>query len=244
MTRGAADDGRRADDAAGAGAGTTLLIASSAVLLVVNAWHSLIGGNGLSGKALAELMVASAVWAPMHLIGSFGYALLAAAAVALMCAPGALGRGALARAGLALVAVGAAAGTVGFVFDGQRAFIAPDVIRGENVPIFVALTYLWDDRGIGVPTYVLIGAGAAILAASQLGAPTVSPKWATLIGIVGSIVIAISFLITFGLRIFPGGGSSGVTPVGQLVGLLGFSTLFGWLILAGALAQRPRNVLT
>lgn len=216
-------------------AGAALLIASSAVLLVVNTWHSIQGGADLSGKALAELMVMSGRWAEMHLVGSFAFAALAVAACILVSAPGAFGSGPITRTGLAVVFVGSLLSSVGFVIDGQRAFIAPAVLRGEDLPIFVALTYLWDDRGLGVVAFVVLGLGAAVLAAGQLGRVTVSPTWATVLGIVGGLAAVVFFASAFGLRIF-------------LPKVLGFPSFFAfaWLILAGALALRgsraPRAV--
>lgn len=230
------DAANETDDGASR-AGALLLVVAGAILLIVNVWHSLVGGNGLSGRALAELMVASAVWAPMHLLGSFGYGLLAAAAVTLLSSRGAL-RGTAARFGLGLLFAGSLAGTVGFVFDGQRAYLAPGVLRGEDLSLFVALTYLWDDRGIGVLTYVLIGVGLAVLAASQLGAAAVSPRWATAVGLLGAVVIAVVFFVTFGLRVFPGDPQG---PLNHVVGVLGFATTFGWSILAGASLLRGQR---
>lgn len=212
-------------------AGAALLIVSSIVLLVVTVWHSVQGGVDLSGRSLAELMVASGWWAQMHLVGSFGFALLAAAAFVLASAPGAFGAGGTTRIGLALLFVGSLVGSVGFVVDGQRAFIAPAVLAGQDLALFNALTLLWDDRGLGVLTFVLFGLGAAILAAAQLGTTRLSPRWATVLAIVGGLAAATSFLFAFGLRIF----------LPRVVGLPGLFVL-PWLILAGALfLKRSRS---
>lgn len=208
-------------------AGAGLLVIASLVSLIVSVWHSVVGGVDLSGKPLAELMISSGWWAQMHMVGSFAFALLAVATLILIAAPGPFGTGTLTRTGLAFALVGAAAGSIGFVVDGQRAFLAPAVVRGEDPSIFVTLTYLWDDRGIGALAFTFMGLGGAILAASQLGRTAVSPNWAAVLGIVGGLAAAIFFFFAFGLRIF-------------LLKILGFPSIFafGWLILAGAMALR------
>ncbi len=214
-------------------AGASLLIVASTVLLVVSVWHSVVGGVDLSGRGLAEAMVTSGWWAQLHLVGSFGFALLAAAAFVLTSAPGAFGTTATTRTGLALVFVGSLVGSVGFVVDGQRAFIAPAVLQGQDLALFNALTLLWDDRGLGVLTFVFTGLGGAVLAAAQLGTTVVSPRWATVLAILGALAVAIFFLFAFGLRIF----------LPRVVGIPGLFA-FGWLILAGAFALKRSGSAT
>ncbi len=214
-------------------AGAILLIVSSIIILVVFVWHALAGGAALSGTALAEAMVASRYWAEMHLLGSFGFALLASASFVLTHTRGAFGTGALTRASFSLLFVGSLLASVGFVVDGQRAFIAPDVVRGENLALFNALTLLWDDRGLAVLSFVILGVGIAILALAQLRTPTVSPRWASLVALIGALMIAVVGLFVFELRIFSF----------QILGIGLFPALV-WLISVGALALKRSSSAT
>ena len=220
------------EDVSSTKAGAILLIVSSIILLVVNVWHPR-GAAALSGTALAEAMVASRVWAEMHLLGSFGFALLASAAFILMSRPGALGTGADTRVSLSLLFVGSLVGSIGFVVDGQRAFIAPAVLRGEDLALFHALTFLWDDRGLAVHTFVILAVGGAVLALAQLRTPTVSPRWASLVALIGALMGAVFGLFVFGLRMF----SLRILVIGGI-------PAFGWLILVGVLALKRSSSAT
>lgn len=209
-----------------------MLIVSTVIVLAYSTWHPKVGIS-LSGRALAEEMVASQLWAQMHLLGAFGFALLASAAFVLMSQPGAFGTGAAIRTALSLVFVGALVVSIGTVVDGQRAFIAPAVLRGEDVGVFNALTYLWDDRGLAVISAGLLGLGAAILFVAQLVTPTVSPRWASLVALVGVLMYAGFTLSGFGLRVF----------LPQVLAIGGVPA-FGWFILAGALALKRSSGAT
>lgn len=220
------------EDVSSTKAGAILLIVSNIINLVVGVWHPR-AAAALSGTALAEAMVASRYWAEMHFLGSFGFALLASAFFVLMSRPGAFGRGAGIRAGFSLGFVGSLVSSIGFVVDGQRAFIAPSVLRGENLALFNALTLLWDDRGLGVIGFVFLGVGGALLTLSQLRTPTVSPRWASLVALIGSLMGAGFGLFVFGLRIFP-----------LKILAIGGIPAFGWLILVGVLALKRSSSAT
>ncbi len=214
------------EDAGSTKAGASLLIVSSIILLVVQVWHPK-GAPALSGTALAEAIVAAPGWAEMHLLGSFALALSACAFVILLSRPGLFGTGADVRASLSILSIGSLVGSIGFVIDGQRAYIAPAVVRGQDLALFNALTLLWDDRGLGVHTFVLLGVGAAILAAAQLRAPTLAPRWASALALVGAVMAAGFGFFVFELRIF---------PLQMLA--IGGAPAYGWLILVGALALK------
>lgn len=218
------------DDVGSTKAGAILLIVSSIILLIVNVWHPK-GAPSLSGTALAEAMVAAPGWAEMHLLGSFGLALGACAFFVLLSRPALFGTGAAVRASLSILSVGSLVGSIGFLIDGQRAYIAPAVVRGQDLALFNALTFLWDDRGLGVHTFVLVGVGAAILAAAQLRTPTLAPRWASALALVGAVMAAGFGFFVFELRIF---------PLQMLA--IGGAPAYGWLILVGALAlKRSRS---
>ncbi len=178
--------------------GAILLIVSTIIILVVFAWHPKEAAT-LSGIALAEAMVASPLWAEMHLLGAFGFALAASAFFVLSSSPGVFGTGAGVRASLALLFVGSLLGSIGSVVDGQRAFIAPAVVRGEDLALFNALTFLWDVRGLAVITSIFQGVGVALLAFAQLRTPTVSPRWASLVALIGGLMSAGFGLFVWGL---------------------------------------------
>lgn len=226
MTESAAEGKRRADDAAGARAGAVFLILSTAVVLVYSTWHPKLA-IALSGAELAEAMVAAQVWSQMHLLGALGFALLASAALILMSKPGAFGTGPAVRTALSFAFVGALVSSIGTVVDGQRAFIAPAVLRGEDVGVFTALTYLWDDRGLAVISAAFLAVGAAVLSAAQLVTPTVSPRWASAVALLGTLTYGVFTLSGFGLRVF-------LPPVLAIGGV----PAFGWFILAAALALK------
>lgn len=217
---------RRSDDVRSAKAGAVLLIVSTVIVLVYSTWHPKIG-IALSGTALAEAMVDSGLWAQMHQFGAFGFALLASAAFVLMSQPGAFGRGAAVRMSLSLVFVGSLVSSIGSVVDGQRAFIAPAVIRGEDLALFNALTYLWDDRGLAAIASAFLGIGGAVLVAAQLRTPTVSPRWASVVALIGIVIYTDFTFFGFGLRIF----------LPQVLAIGGVPA-FAWLVLAGALALK------
>lgn len=222
----------RSDDAASARVGAILLIVSTAVVLAYSTWHPKVA-IALSGAELAEAMVAAQVWAQVHLLGALGFALLASAAFLLMSHPGALGTGPAVRTALSFVLVGALVSSIGTVVDGQRAFIAPAVLRGEDVGVFNALTYLWDDRGLAVISAAFLVLGAAVLSAAQLVTPTVSPRWASALALIGTLTYGVFTLSGFGLRVF-------LPQVLAIGGVLAF----GWFILAGALVlKRSQDAL-
>ncbi len=156
-----------------------------------------------------------------------GFALAASAFFVLSSSPGVFGTGAGVRASLSLLFVGSLLGSIGSVVDGQRAFIAPAVVRGEDLALFNALTFLWDDRGLAVITTVFQGVGVALLALAQLRTPTVSPRWASLVALIGGLMSAGFGLFVWGLRVFP-----------LLILAIGGLPAYGWLILVGALALR------
>ncbi len=212
-----------------------LLSVSSFILLVVSIWHgSVFRGGAPTVADLAKVIVGVELWAPMHLLAAFSFALMALASFAL--AAGHLSnRGGFTIIAIAFLFTGSLALIIGSILDGPlRAILAPSVVRGENFGIFLAVNEF--DIRIDAIGWGFLGIGGAMIALRELRSRVTSPRWLSARGLVGMLMMA-----GFGLGFAPAslaspGEFQAAIPAGFLS--IGFIPAFAWLSTLGILTLR------